>query len=620
MRISLLAFLLMTLLVAPVFACRNINLSVAGSPAQDSEDVEYLPRVYGDNHALDIYSGTSYSGFRDFVREFTENGSRWVLDQTVAAAGNNLEARNYLLHNMHELSNGRMETEVYGTHLNVIGKLPGYLPGNNPAIVIAGHYDSWYVSIGANEGGSGMATLLELIEPLSAYEWPLDIYFIAMNCRYAQWGPYGGREIASYFFNNQIEVLAMYLVEALLVEDPYALPDERVFVTYQDLGEGNYQMSQYWADLARVMSNNYGQNYIKPIPTSENPVWDSSWYEYHDLIDRGYMNIVVPFESGYSYDDAYRTPDDTWVNPNYRYQLGAELAGSIGASIAYTMSYEYGVPVEEDYNIEIGFTRSKTYYIPITTPTAINVTARWFGGIASFTLLDPDLNLVALEDYTETSAWEATEVFSEYVVQKGIYTLYIENTGIHTVGMELHYSHDSDVNGNGVLDKDEYWIDSHLFHQDADSDSLSDALEIIYGTDVNNADSDSDAMPDNYEIEEGFNPRDPSDGAADADGDSLSNAEEYSLGLNPWRADSDFDKMPDAWELEHGLNPLLSDAQEDPDGDGKSNLNEYIDGTDPLIAEKQEQPLPWYTLPAIATVALIIVMSVVMWRESHIVD
>ena len=127
-------------------------------------------------------------------------------------------------------------------------------------------------------------------------------------------------------------------------------------------------------------------------------------------------------------------------------------------------------------------------------------------------------------------------------------------------------------------------------------------------------------MPDNYEIEEGFNPRDPSDGAADADGDSLSNAEEYSLGLNPWRADSDFDKMPDAWELEHGLNPLLSDAQEDPDGDGKSNLNEYIDGTDPLIAEKQEQPLPWYTLPAIATVALIIVMSVVMWRESHIVD
>ncbi|MFW9806148.1 MAG: M28 family peptidase, partial [Candidatus Thorarchaeota archaeon] len=479
MRTSLLAFLLMALLVAPVFVSRNTNLSVAGNLAQDSEDVGNLPRVYGDNHALDIYSETSYSGFRDFVREFTENGSRWALDQTVAATGNNLEARNYLLHKMRELSNGRMETEVYGTHLNVIGKLPGYLPGNNPAIVIAGHYDSWYVSIGANEAGSGMATLLELIEPLSAYEWPLDIYFIAMNCRYAQWGPYGGHEIASYFFDNEIDVLAMYIVEALLVENPYALSDERVFVTYQELGEANYHVSQYWADLTRVMSNNYGQNYIKPIPTSENPVWNSAWYEYHDLIDRGYMNLVVPFESGYSYDDAYRTPDDTWVNPSYRYQLGAELAGSIGASIAYTMSYEYGVPVEEDFNIEIGFARARTYYIPITTPTTINVTARWFGGIASFTLLDPNLNLVAIEDYREASAWEATDVFSEYVVQKGIYTLYIENTGNHTVGMELHYSHNSDVNGNGILDKDEYWIDSDLFHQDADSDSLSDALEII---------------------------------------------------------------------------------------------------------------------------------------------
>lgn len=620
MRTSLLAILFMALLFLPIGANETKSPCSASSPAQDSEDIQYLPRVYGENLALDIYAGTSYSGFRDFVQEFTENGSRWVLDQTMAETGINMEARNYLLYKMQELSNGRIETEVYGTHLNVIGKLPGYLPGNNPAIVITGHYDSWYISIGANEGGSGIATMLELIESLSAYEWPLDIYFIAMNCRYAQWGPYGGHEISSYFFENGIEILAMYCVEALLVEDPYALPDERVFMTYQDLGENNYHVSQYWADLARVMSNNYGLNYIKSIPTSENPVWSSSWYEYHDFIDRGYMNLVVPFESGFPNDDAYRTPDDTWVNPSYHYQLGAETAGSIGASIAYTMSYEYGVPVEEDFFIEIGFSRTRTFYIPITTPTKINVTARWFGSIASFTLFDPDLNLVAAEDYTETSAWEPTDVFSKSVTKKGIYSLVIENTGNHSLGIDLHYSHDSDVNGNGVLDKDEYWIDPALFNQDSDSDSLSDALEIIYGTDLNNIDSDSDSMPDNYEIEQGFNPRDPSDGLADADGDSLSNAEEYSLGLNPWRVDSDFDKMPDDWEVTHGLNPLLNDANEDPDEDGRSNLDEFQEGTDPFISDIVEKPLPWFTIPSIAGVSFIIIISVMMWQESKIMD
>ncbi|MFW9786761.1 MAG: M28 family peptidase [Candidatus Thorarchaeota archaeon] len=618
MRTGLLIFVLVFSLFAPVGSYDSTDYERARSPAQETSESLNLPRVYGENLALDIYGAVSYSGYRDYVREFTENGSRWALDQSMAETGINREARQYILNKMIELSDRRIQPEVVGDHHNVVGKLPGYLPGNNPAIVVTGHYDSWYISIGANEGGSGIATILELIEPLSAYEWPLDIYFIAMNSRYAQWGPFGGAEISNYFFNNQVEILAMYCVEALLVENPYAEPDERVFMTYQVLGSNNYHMSQYWADLGRVMSKNYGQNYIKPLPHTDLSVWDSSWYEHNDFIERGYMNLVVPFESGYDYDDAYRTPDDTWVNIDYRYQLGTEVTGAIGASIAYTMSREFGSPMEHDLSLEIGIFRSKTLYIPISTPTTINVTSRWFGSTTSFTLLDPNQSVVGFKDYNHTSAWETTDVFSKSVSQKGIYRLVIENTGDSYLGCELEYSYDSDIDGNGVLDSQEYWLDTALFDQDSDLDTISDALEIIYGTDLNSVDSDLDSMPDNYEIEYGFDPRDPSDGQEDADADSLTNAEEYVLGLNPWRADSDYDKIPDAWEIEYGLNPLVNDALSDPDADGKTNLDEFKDGTDPFLAEIRKEPLPWFILPAIAVVSFIVIMGIVMWRESRI--
>jgi hypothetical protein len=620
MRTSLLAILFVTLLFTPSGFVHQIDTSSVRSLAQEPEESTYLPRIYGEDLSLTIFSSTSYSGYRDHVEEFTSNGSRWILDYNDAHRGNNMEARLYLLNKMRNLSNGRMETEVVGDHLNVIGKLPGYLPGNNPAIAIVGHYDSWYVSIGANEGGSGIATILELIEPLSSYEWPLDIYFIALNGRYAQWGPFGSGQVSTYFFENQIELLQMYCVEALLVENPYALPDERVFMTYLNLGDSNYHVSHYWADLGRVMSKNYGQNYIKPQPNSDLPIFTSSWYDHNVFIDRGYMNLVVPFESGFDYDDSYRTIFDNWANLDYRYQLGAEVTGAIGASIAYTMAREYGKPVHHEFFINIEVGRSETYYIPISTPTTINVTSRWFGGTLSYTLTDPNLNVIAAEDYNRTSAWTSTEVFSEPVSQKGIYRLQIENTDHYPVGIELEYSHDSDIDGNGILDSEEYWLDTILFEQDSDLDSISDAHEIIYGTDMNNPDSDSDSMPDNYEIEQGFDPRDPSDGPADADGDSLSNAEEYALGLNPWRDDSDYDKIPDAWEIEHGLNPLMNDALNDPDEDGKSNLDEYKDDTDPFVAETNKAVLPWFVVPSIVGVAFVTIVGLVIYRESKIID
>ena len=97
-------------------------------------------------------------------------------------------------------------------------------------------------------------------------------------------------------------------------------------------------------------------------------------------------------------------------------------------------------------------------------------------------------------------------------------------------------------------------------------------------------------MPDKYEVDNGFNPRDPSDGGEDADGDGLTNAQEYMAGLNPFSPDTDNDGMPDLWELEHGLNPLVNDAGLDPDGDGLTNLEEYLNNSDPQTPQPMEIP------------------------------
>ena len=105
--------------------------------------------------------------------------------------------------------------------------------------------------------------------------------------------------------------------------------------------------------------------------------------------------------------------------------------------------------------------------------------------------------------------------------------------------------------------------------------------ETVYLNPMSN-DTDGDGIGDFTEWSIGFNPVDPSDGAADLDDDGLSNADELARGTDIDDVDSDGDNLFDGWEVANGYNPTLNEAagSVDRDGDGLSDLLEFVLGFD----------------------------------------
>jgi len=210
-RLWVFVLLGLMLMVQPVYSTASITENSNTVPADVPQS--FTRRIYGENIAPEIYSDVGITEYRDFVQKFTENGSRWIMDYTMATEGSNYYARLYLMQQLELLSNGRIEVELVGDHFNVVGRLPGYLPGEHPVIVVSAHYDSAQNSPGANADGSGIASMLCLARMLSQYEWPLDIYFIAFNGLLTFAGMEGSPEVATKFQLDGIEILTMYNID-----------------------------------------------------------------------------------------------------------------------------------------------------------------------------------------------------------------------------------------------------------------------------------------------------------------------------------------------------------------------------------------------------------------------
>ena len=559
-----------------------------------------IERIYGELIATEIYSQVLTSDYQGIVRKVTENGSRYLegglFPQHIEA---NYYLGQYLLQQFVELSDNRLEIEIIGSYENIVAKLPGYLPGENPVFAVTAHYDSPDQCPGANCDGSGIATILTLVEILSQYEWPLDIYFMVFNALHPAAPNYfmeGSRQVSKELDLRGLETLALFNVDTILFPHPSVPSDAQIQMGYEI---GDYAKGKYWAELTRAMSNNYGMDTIIPISSMDFVLWEYS--DHFAFAQQGFSGALCAFESGWSRDDSYHHATDVWDNPTYDYRLGKDVTAAIGSSMAFVMSRTYGEPTRIEFSLIIEEEDSERLYIQISTPTQLEISCRWFGGPATFQLFNSDNETIGSPlVFDSPSAWEYTELFDTYVSSQGLYSLTMENTGHDVIGFELNITHVSDIDGNGILDSQEFWIDSVYFTTDEDSDGLSAAEELFLGTDDNAIDSDGDTMDDKFEVDNGLDPTDPSDGSADEDMDGLTNAQEYSAGLNLFSADSDSDMMPDLWELENGLNPLVDDSKLDADQDGKSNLQEYLDDTDPRSIEQEPIPTVWFIAPGIA--------------------
>ncbi|MFW9767908.1 MAG: M28 family peptidase [Candidatus Thorarchaeota archaeon] len=588
------------IIVCPVGALR---LDKIENPVIVSDTTEPdLERIYGRIVAEELWQNITASEILDIIRKFTENGTRFVsaVGDVEDDQGANKAARLYIIQQLEELTHGRIEIELIGQYANVIGKLPGYLPGDHPAFIVSAHYDSPSGCPGANCDGSGIAVMLTLARVMSQYEWPLDIYFMAFNGLHPHgilWSDFyeGSQEVAGELRHRGFQNLAMFNIDTILHPDPDAPTDQRLLMGFNVYA--SYTASQYWAELAKTMSDYYGRGEITSVPgIIQIPIWDLA--DHVPFFNRDFPGVVTAFESGYETDAVYHTGSDVYYNPGYNYGLAKELAATIGACMGYTMGRTFGKPRQINTSIIIENESVETFYIPITTPTNLEVICRWFGGPASFYLRDPNNALIGIAEFDEPSAWEAVKLFDIPVSVEGLYSLSIV-TGHEDVGFEMSYTFDTDIDGNGVLDRNEFWLDPVYFVTDLDGDGLSAADELFLGTDDENIDSDGDSMDDKFEVDNGFDPTNPSDGAGDADHDGLTNTAEYLMGLNLFSADSDQDRMDDLWEVENGLRPLFDDSMLDADGDGKTNLQEYLEGTDPQVEEKEDVPVIWLVAPFI---------------------
>ena len=166
---------------------------------------------------------------------------------------------------------------------NVIAEIPG-TAGDGSVVVLGGHYDTIPGVAGANDNGSGIATLMSIASEIADTTYPFTVRFIAFGSE--EMGLFGsGFYVASLSSEEQESVIAMLNFDALATGDVVGLL-------------GAFDLSRDMVDYGREVG----------IPAERRPSLGRGLNSDHAAFQR--VGIPIVF---FLADDISRihTPDDT---------------------------------------------------------------------------------------------------------------------------------------------------------------------------------------------------------------------------------------------------------------------------------------------------------------------
>ncbi|MFQ5976883.1 MAG: M28 family peptidase [Candidatus Heimdallarchaeota archaeon] len=408
-----------------------------------------------------IFDSVDHSSYHSFVGNLSE-----MIGPRPYGSSNNDAAVSWIDQAMNANSQSNITVETWGAHKSVVGVINGYDENLTDIFIIAGNLDTVPNSPGADDNASGVALVLEVLRVLSAYQFPRDLYFVALNAGEPPNALEGGFDVAGRLYNNQIGVQLMLNADMILNDPIGRGPRLNLYL--------NSPVALFAAELLNSTSFSYGTNIFSILNGQSFPSDQLAFENY------GFETMCMT-EATLSAHHHHHT--DTIDQSVYNFTMAAEATAAV-AAVAAQLAFQ---GVSSNTDIDNDGLNDKTELELGTDPTnsdTDNDSLSDGDEVHTYQTnpLMPDTDLDGLWDAVEITTWQ-TDPLQE------------------------------DTDQDGLTDYEEveiYHTDPLL--ADSDNDGLSDESEIRdYGTHPTVPDSDNDNIEDGEEVANGWDPLDPND-------------------------------------------------------------------------------------------------------------
>jgi hypothetical protein len=376
-------------------------------PANKLTETNNLGLLYSLWHR--IFDSVDQSSYHSFVGNLSE-----MIGPRPYGSSNNDAAVSWIEQAMNANSQSNITVETWGAHNSVVGVINGYDENLTDILIIAGNLDTVPNSPGADDNASGVALVLEVLRVLSAYQFPRDLYFVALNAGEPPSALEGGLEVAERLYNDQIGVQLMLNADMILNDPVGGGPRLNLYL--------NTAVALLAAELLNSTSFSYGTNIFSILHGQSFPS-DQLAFEIY-----GFETICMT-EATLSAHHHHHT--DTIDQSVYNFTMAAEATAAV-ASVMAQLAFQ---GVSSNTDIDNDGLSDKTELELGTDPTSSDTDNDSLSdGDEVHTYqtnpLMPDTDLDGLWDAVEITTWQ-TDPLQEDTDQDGL-TDYEEVEIYHT--------------------------------------------------------------------------------------------------------------------------------------------------------------------------------------------